>query len=293
LSKSFHALPPTLIAFVLIIWCNGYKTLRLKHLLIFIFCGLAPVLIWGCARYLYDGTQFFSQMFGYDLIERSRNTIEGHNSSVFYYISILKRNFSRIFIFLVALFLFVIANIWKNRKNNINIYFIKQNNIIILQICFCIIIPTIMFSCAASKLTWYIYPTFPFLSLLFAHYIYVSICMLLKLFSNNKHQISIIMLVIVFLCYLEVRTIKKIIKESHMVSPVQNILYDANRLNKYGDNTPVYLENMPWRQNLVLAAKLYGNFQPRDGGRLYWSEDGHPGAILITDKLSIEIQQEQ
>jgi hypothetical protein len=154
----------------------------------------------------------------------------------------------------------------------------------------CTAVPLILFSCAATKIGWYVYPAFPFLAVLlgtFLHFIIIS----LKEIMPARSLFVICLSVFIYFAVLEIRYIKKVSEHTRQTDPVQRVLFiNSDRLGSF-QGAPVYLENGKWEQRFVLTAKLVAGLLPTDGGRTAWEKDASGKAILITRELDLYDQK--
>jgi 4-amino-4-deoxy-L-arabinose transferase-like glycosyltransferase len=68
LDKSFHALIIPLICFAYLLFTGRLRLLKPKHYLLIFTFAVLPVAAWAAARYLRDGTAFFSAMISEDVV---------------------------------------------------------------------------------------------------------------------------------------------------------------------------------------------------------------------------------
>jgi 4-amino-4-deoxy-L-arabinose transferase-like glycosyltransferase len=282
LSKSFHAAAPGAVVFFLLLFNQGRDALRPRRLVPFLLIGTAPILFWSLVRYACDGTAFFETMLFNDL-GRSLKIVDEHSGPIYYYLKILDNDFRHLYIFYLSLLLFFIA--WTRfRQKKIDILFYTPINNILYQTIVCAVIPLILFSLAVSKFRWYIYPTYPFIVIAFAVAIHKIGNTLIGLLPERWGRYVLPAFLAFFLLFLEARLLYRIARQAEQQNPVQVALYNAAAV---GRKISVYLESEGWSQDLVLAAKLFGDFKPADGGRAAWEKDTDRNVLLVTENLSI------
>lgn len=90
LTKASHAL----LLFPLILLCLlATRTLllyRAREAAGFFACACIPVIIWGAARFLADGTDFFEAMIGVDTVGRIAEANDGNTASPIMYLQVLR-----------------------------------------------------------------------------------------------------------------------------------------------------------------------------------------------------------
>ena len=108
-----------------------------------------------------------------------------------------------------------------------------------------------------------------------------------KVQRKNLKEHLVIFLLLIFLIQ-EGFLIRKIIHQKNKVDLTQAAIFEASQKQQ---GTSIFIEGDEWRQRFVLAAKLYGRFQPQSGGQVAWFESGTKGdvLILITGEKNIQI----
>ena len=92
LTKSWHAICFIPLVFFYLLWTKGFKNVGWWRLILFFLLALGPIGIWVLVRYHFDGWTFLRQMVEYDLLNRSSNQIEGHQSTPFFYLKSIAFN---------------------------------------------------------------------------------------------------------------------------------------------------------------------------------------------------------
>jgi 4-amino-4-deoxy-L-arabinose transferase-like glycosyltransferase len=112
---------------------------------------------WVLQRWQFDETDFFTQMIGYDLIQRSLEPLEGHEGSVLFYLDVLQKyHFEWLACALLAAVMFLrvrpswtaIVLAWQRRR---------MAPVLATWVGLTLLIPTAM----ATKTTWYLNPFYP------------------------------------------------------------------------------------------------------------------------------------
>jgi hypothetical protein len=225
--------------------------------------ALAPVALWALARFQFDGTLFFERMVFYDLLNRATETIEGHRGGPFYYVEFVGRSY-RFWFLAVALAGTFFA--WRARAQH------KAPPVAVplcpdakttRKLALAATLPLLLYSLSASKLFWYSYPAFPFISILLGLFLDRT-CTLMG--TQNKRLATVFMLCI-FVTGLagEAYTLKRIYGDLAKQNPVHVAMGKLKEMPA-NHNAMLFLEEGEWRPADFLAAKLYGDFQLREGG---------------------------
>ncbi|OIK09357.1 hypothetical protein BIV60_24035 [Bacillus sp. MUM 116] len=251
LTKSWHAGCIPIILFVYLVVTGKLTKLKLKNWFLLFIAALVPILIWGFIRFQYDGWTFFQKMITYDLLKRGSSAIEGHKEGKLFYLECLLRPEYRywlVFLLLLLTFSFKsqMRNLLSERRNSI------------LGILLWIFIPILLFSCASTKLDWYILPIFPPLSILIG-------ILGGQIIKNYSQIYKLIIIAITLLCfsYYELAIIKSISIPTQ--DNIQSTLYFLGE-DKVESNSKIIYSFPEWTQDNTLAAKLYGNLHPSSGG---------------------------
>jgi 4-amino-4-deoxy-L-arabinose transferase-like glycosyltransferase len=218
---------------------------------------IIPILIWAIARYQYDGFEFFRKMIEYDLLQRSSTSIEGHIGGKLYYVLVLLRFFG---FWLAILFGLAFLYTFKGLSSKI----IKsENKFYKLGICLWIIIPFLLFTFAKTKIRWYILPVYTPLSIIIG----VLASNLLMMHGRLLKKIVLILsiLFVTFFYFGQIHT--------YLHRPIPNLplslLQQVHGLDEVkGSSIFLYRPTnpLPWQQNEVLTAELYGDLLVENGG---------------------------
>ncbi|MBN2016504.1 glycosyltransferase family 39 protein [Candidatus Dojkabacteria bacterium] len=160
LTKGPFALIP-LITFSLYQLLN-YKRAKIKQLLIsfliIIFTLLIITLPWHIYMHIRFGEEFWNSYIGYHVIKRGISSLEGHTEPWYFYITLL---FRKDFFFSGELLLVSLA------------YLVKKYSASLVTINYslfsCLIAPfitLILITIIQTKISWYVFPAYPFMFLL-------------------------------------------------------------------------------------------------------------------------------
>lgn len=225
LCKSWHALfmgLPYLIAYGSLL---KNKQLSFKSLLFPFIAFFIPISIWLALRYPFDGFTFIKEMYNYDLVKRSTQTISDHYHNNFYYFKKLIRHFS--VITFTFLFSCVYSFIIRKRK------FLTYDIIILFS---AILSSLLIYSAAETKLHWYGY----------THVILMCITSAILIGRDvyKSTKIFILFLSIIALLY-NIHTLQKI---SHSTLP---LYYSVLKTHQYPTYQAIYIP-----QNITQAERM-------------------------------------
>lgn len=257
LAKSWHSLPIVAIIGLYLIISGELFKLKAKQWVIFLISSFLPIFIWGLLRYSQDGGRFLNGMIELDLLKRTGSPLEGHLGGPLYY---LKELFKFCGVWIVLLLSFVGYLGFNRRKID------KQGKDYYLAITLWILIPFILFTIARTKLPWYIYPIYPAIA------IYIG-AFFQRLFHGERQNL-ILRYIMVFvlaigLLYYESIIIQRV--TDFRPDKVQLALEEMKTVKKYHGADIFTLcgvnsKAQQWEQSQFLAAELYGDFRPKDGG---------------------------
>ena len=280
LTKSWHAGNIAILIIIYFLLNIRKLKINLKKTIIGLFFALMPILIWGIARYINDGTKFFWEMIRFDLLKRTSNTLEGHvGNYLFYFNYLLKFKVLLIFIGVSSIFNFFGAF----KKNQTK----KNKNILILILS--IIIPLTIFTFAKTKINWYILCVFPSFILLSAYG------------AEKLHKSSIPIKKIIFLVLIIIATIlvKKNIKKVNGIKTNEkdytSYVFNLLKRDQVYSNKKIYIytkqKMQNWEQKELLATELAGDMICINGGYEKWKND--LDAYIIVSQFTICNLKEQ
>lgn len=276
LTKSWHALNILVIIGVYLIISKVFLKIKLKEWILFALASSTPILIWGLLRYSKDGLTFFKMMINFDLMARTSSTLEGHIGGPSYYLLTLQYS-SAYWILLLIVGLIILLFIHRESPAE------SERNYILLLIVW-ITIPLLFYSFSKTKITWYILPVYPALSV-------CTGAVLAKILGSPKMW-TVLKVVIAFsitstMYFNENRILKSItpIQTSDMQLTLQNI----NKLKTLGYEN-IYTICGPegystcWLQCDLLAAELYSDLKAKGGGFQSFEQDIVKSLIVIPKK---------
>lgn len=279
LTKSFHIIPPVCIVIGLALWIRGYEMFRFRVFSLCLLCGVTPVLIWATVRYNIDGTTFFESMWHNDVYKRVTTFVEGHTGSgPIFYIHILRLNFESAILVVIMCFAGLMLHTFQHRSS-LKHLFLDDNKILLCQLAFCIALTLLLFYCSTTKLKWYIYPIIPFGAILLAATMDVLFRRLWSLWSSKFCRVALISTLVIFCGLQEYRLIEGILSQMKKQDSTQQALQAFGQQVR---GVAVYLEQGGWEQKDVLAAQIYGDFLPMDGGTESWKRDEKDTAVLLS-----------
>ena len=270
LTKSWHAFIIVPAVFFYMLFTKGFKNTKWWQYIVFFFCSVLPILLWGLLRFNFDGVTFFKGMIEYDLLSRTSSALENHSGSVFYYFLLL----GLIPTMLVAVVLGIVQLIIKIRRKE------KLSNISIL--CLTSFLTTfIIFSIAKTKLGWYIFPcTIP--SAIYGAYI---LGRHFKCSDETKPAKKFKIASIVCLCFVCLFSVLTMatpfVKITEMDTTSQQFISEI----KIEDNNNVYMQiknETKWNQGNLLVLEFTIGRHGLDGGYNEFVLD--KGSYLIIDK---------
>ena len=278
LTKSWHAVNIIAIGGFYLLLSGKLFKLKLKEWIGSILCVVIPILIWGLLRYRVDGINFFKTMIEYDLLERSSKAIEGHSGNVLYYFDIIKQYYFYWAVLLAGVFGAYLALYSTNNDK-------KRRNYILIIVLW-ILIPFILFTEAKSKLFQYIIPVFPPMALCIGSFA----AKLLKRKELNMFLKFLLIFMIFFnLCVYEIEITKD--AKNYLVDNVQLTLKGLGNLKSHTySGNKIYIADgdkadvNSWSQSRFLAAELYGNLYPTDGGLKQFLEDTSSNSLILLTK---------
>jgi 4-amino-4-deoxy-L-arabinose transferase-like glycosyltransferase len=241
-----------------------------------------PVGLWAYLRMGYDGTTFFEHMLFNDVVQRLSSVIEGHNGGVYYYFIKILQNFP---VWLGGLALLTGVFLWSSRPfaaRDLPGMF-RVRGAVSRRLLLVTAVPVVMLTCSTSKLDWYLYPVFPFLSILLAE---AGICFAGRVLRLRPALRPLVMLLPV-LCFTaqEVVVLRNAVRLADERDRSQEIIRETAARDL---ETPVYLfveakKGVP-RQSLVMASKLYAReMRLLPGGKQAYDAFSGGEKILIYD----------
>jgi 4-amino-4-deoxy-L-arabinose transferase-like glycosyltransferase len=284
LSKSFHAAHLGVSLVALFFLDHGVSARSFGRGAVCLGLAVLPVGLWAYLRMRYDGTAFFEQMLLNDVVRRASTVVEGHNGGVYYYFIKILQNFP---VWLGGLALLVGVSLWSARpfaaKDLPGIF--RVRGAVSRRLLLVAVVPFVMLTCSTSKLDWYLYPIFPFLSILLAE---AGICFAGRILRRHSAALPLIMILPV-LCFTaqETVTLRNIIAMADERDRSQEIIRETAALDPA---TPVFLfveaKKDGLRQALVMASKMYARkMYVLPGGKKAYDAFSGGEKVLIYDRM--------
>ncbi|MCL2625818.1 MAG: glycosyltransferase family 39 protein [Cystobacterineae bacterium] len=263
LTKSFHVIPMALLVSGFFLMDFSLSRQSMKQAALCLLAALAPVALWALARFQLDGTLFFERMVFYDLLNRATETIEGHRGGPFYYLEFVALSY-KFWVLVVAMAgTFWVLRTRAQRKTPsmaVPLYFDAKT---ILKLALAATLPLLLYSLSASKLFWYSYPVFPFISILLGLFLDREYTLME---TKNKRLAKVFMFCIFGTGLIgEAYTLKRIHGDCAQQNPVHVAMSHLGEISE-NHHALLFLDKGEWRPADFLAAKLYGDFQLTEGG---------------------------
>ena len=287
LTKSFHAIPIVLLLFIFFLIDFPLSRQSLKQAVLCVLMALAPVALWGIFRCQFDGTLYFKHIILYDLVKRSTETIEGHVGGPFYYVKFVVGTYWAATLALalaLAIILTLRVKTWGMPR--LAAIPLHANGKTISKMALAATLPLFLYSLSASKLFWYSYPTFPFLSMLLGIY-FERAC------ARIEKQGKVFWGTPLILCVLgigEICALTSIYAHSVKQDPLHSTMKE---LGEISDNrhAVLFLDGGDWRPADVLAAKLYGDFRLMPGKVSTHKSAGNKRKIFLLSRADPSIKR--
>lgn len=271
LTKSWHAFSIVAIGGLFLIFSGEIKKLKIKQWIVFIASFIIPILGWVAARIYKDGTHFLTEMVRYDLLERSKNPLEGHTGSVwFYFESILGSNR----IFMIAIIVIMIAALIVYYKD------IKIKEYDTIALILWIVVPFALFTYAKTKIAWYILPVY------MPMYIIASRA-LGKIIKDRNIFLIIKLVIIMIVLVTGAKQVKGNISAVRHpgIDTVQNFIAEniIKYKEAYNSNAYIEIENDQWSQSRLLVAEFSADLICQDGGIKEFIEDKEDSILILSE----------
>ncbi len=275
LTKSWHALSIVAITGIYLLISKAFLKISIKKYLIYISTMGFPIILWGIGRYSMDGFAFFKKMISFDLLDRSTKTLEGHIGGPDYYLHSLERGYSS---WGIVLFISVIAYLFCYAGEEPD----KSNRNYISLMVLWISIPLMIYNLASTKIDWYILYIYPALA--------ISIGGLSGKLLRGTRRNEVIQLILCLGILFSLYKYERIIQIKVTNYYPDNIQQTIRRIEEkkeyiHANIYTQYLNNNTnhWRQCDVLAAELYADLIPKEGGLETFLKD-KSNTLLIVPK---------
>ncbi len=297
LTKSWHAGVIVLII-ILTYFLRGRRDKKagagLRPVLVSAISCAVPVLIWAAFRIVRDGFSFIGAMIGKDVVSRSVYGAEDHAEDLLYYAGKLLTDKG-----IIACLILVVVLMTADR--------IKSIDSGRLPLILGALMPLVLFSVPATKLSWYVYCAYPSLFLLSAEGMQLlwdrlkgQYALLRGDISGRKEDgvktqviktgaaILIVLLISALSARNNVRDLREFRRNTLAADTAFFTLFDRNSDLAGAD---IYIDIVldtqeSWEQRDFLAAELSGDLHPREGETAGWLLD--PDALLLVNRYTIE-----
>ncbi len=311
LTKSWHAGMLIVImlcdVFLWRVWANRKRSniegkyrlepLTLRQVVTTVLCGAVPILVWAVARFAHDGMKFLIAMFSNDVAARATEGLEGHNEAITYYIDHLLSDRGVIVSLMLTAFAIwgmtamrtrsaaAEASIGKaeaksagaNREEadyrdkggkDVEAYRSIVTLLLAAGLTLC------LYSLASTKLTWYVYPAYPVLTLLGTYGVHTIL-------TSDRKLLGKAAVLAIPALVLMVSVSQNLSDERHF-EPAPNTVDEAafNLLTREADlaGKRIYIDvvldtDEDWEQRDFLAMELAGDMQPVSGEREAFDQD--------------------
>ena len=273
LTKSWHAFAALGVVGMYLIFSKKIILLKLKEWLLLVLSFIVPILLWVILRIQKDGFKFFSEMINYDLINRSAKSLEGHVGGPLYY-------FMFLFVYSglwVVLLIMCLTIYFRNRRSKERI--VLDNCSLALLLWF--LVPILLYSCAKTKIDWYILPINPPLAIICGAVFSKFLKELdVKHAAKKVLAIGIVASILIyegFLC-IEIALAKNDSIEFALKQMGQSRKYSEYRIYTASG---YYCVEGTWQQPHLLSAELWCDFKTINGGMDKFLEDTSPKTLLF------------
>ena len=222
-------------------------------------------------------------MVSYDLVDRTSQTLEGHSGGVIYYFRVLYQDLDHgVLLLLLTVAAVGLLQLFRNHHPRAREFFSSDLFVTALAV----LLPVLLFTCAKTKLGWYIFCIYPSAAL-FAAMAFRS--MLEHQPEDFRVGALIIAFAALFSCsVMNVREVVRIPDQS--VSALTTLLADGTHY----EQAHFYIANQDnnswngsgWTQAQVMEAEWLADCAPRSGGISAFAEA--PGSYLIASNARTE-----
>lgn len=277
LTKSFHAvtLGLTLSIFALI----DFKAIN-NRVKAFSFLAIGtgvPVLIWAILRWKYDQFSFLGRMIGTDIIQRSSEAIEGHSAPWYFYFEYIWHE-SQYWLIISGAGLIFLA---MSKRIEGLIAYAPSPSAKLTKILVTAAAPIVLFSIAKTKLTWYVSPSLPFISLALALIFIETNEYAKRLMPYLASTLKICVAAVYF--YYQFVIGEQMEKISQSKEPVKTVIENiANSRNCRG--CEVFLSSGAFSQSQRLTVMMSDGLTSNDGGITAFNLSDNPQKLLIKNE---------
>jgi 4-amino-4-deoxy-L-arabinose transferase-like glycosyltransferase len=264
LTKSFHVLPLALLLSGFFLKEFSFSRQSLKRAAVCLLVAFAPVALWGIARFQFDGTLFFERMFFYDVLKRSTEMIDNHPTHPLFYLKVVSQNYE----YWVVTVPWAVGAVFALRTKALRMAPLVKAPLepdakTLTKLVLSATLPLLLYSFSTSKLPWYSYSAFPFISILLGILLDRG-CALMETKNKRLAQVFLFCVLATGLAG-GARTLMRIHKNTAKQNPVHVAMRELGQVPA-NHKAALFLDKGDWRPADLLAAKLYGGFQLMEGG---------------------------
>lgn len=273
LAKGWHAGTIALLVLLTLLFTGRFSQMRLKRYALCALSSLGPAGLWALARWRKDGLSFLISMFTYDVVNRATGSLENHAAPVYFYLGVLGRSVSSIFLILLSLFGLVLLL----RSNAF-----RQRSAPFYDALVCVLavlVPFVLFSAASSKLFWYILCVYPAIVLLSALAVHQAKH---RLPSAAWPKLLLPLSLGLVVCFSAHNVWRYAVEPSRSVTGLSLLLADCSTPAK----AHYYIDAGKWQQIKLMETEWLTDATPCDGGAEAFAADS--GSYLITSAAALD-----
>jgi 4-amino-4-deoxy-L-arabinose transferase-like glycosyltransferase len=269
MTKSFHALLIPFVCLCFALYRRQFRRFKPVHCILCALLGLAPIALWGAARYLRDGSAFFVTMIQNDLL-RGVKAVEGHGQPLGYYLHYV---FNERLPLLGCFGMACLAAVKKPKLTP------AQAGVTLWAA-----VPLVAYSVSVSKLPFYFFPIA--VPMILAGGVFFA-----RLLRNAKLKpvAVVIALAMLYFCRdgfnVNLAAVRDPTPYDSFQTAVTETLSDGNRAYADKDLYVQYAEGYAsWDQDDILVAYLAGNDRTLNGGVTAFLADEHAVLFISGDQ---------
>ena len=268
LAKGWHAGTIALLVLLTLLFTGRFSQMRLKHYALCALSSLGPAGLWALTRWRKDGLSFLISMFTYDVVNRATGSLENHAAPVYFYLGVLGRSVSSIFLILLSLFGLVLLL----RSNAF-----RQRSAPFYDALVCVLavlVPFVLFSAASSKLFWYILCVYPAIVLLSA----LAVHQAKHRFPSAAWPKLLLTLSLgLVVCFSAHNVWRYALEPSRSVTGLSLLLADCSTPAK----AHYYIDAGKWQQIKLMETEWLTDAIPCDGGAEVFAADISDDALTV------------
>ncbi len=289
LTKGLHAVTIPITCFLILLANGQIKKMRLKHYLLVLASGLIVIVPWAAARYLRDGTAFFSGMLSTDVADRFGAVADPLDADVptfLYYLTPFTRSPAMLIcvgLCLVSIFTLIVT------RHPISA---ARRHAAIGSLLW-VVVPIILYTLANVKFRWYVYSCLMGMPVLTVTLVYSA----LEAVSFRKLMIICLSVAFAGFAFPAYRNVQNVLSTKFSQTIQGFLKEDLDRDLDEGMHAYIqYSENQQttWMQGSILTAEMYGDVVCLNGGIEGYLSDEESSILYISkDNNTNEITQLQ